>query len=226
MLRTRRMAVLVLVGAIVGCDSSSSVPTTPSTPPPVVIATPSPTPAPANRPPTATIYDWQPRTPAVVGGTRVGFGARGSDPDGDPLSFQWDFDDGTTGSGEALFHIFHREGNFTVTLTVSDGRGGEAEDEVLVRARRIVGEWTVVNALHIPMTATIEQWPDSSFIAGRMSDRSVFEGNVLDPYGIRIEYWSADGRCLVSGIYEGSIYSSINEIVFEGRGCRNVRFLR
>lgn len=223
---SRQIPALLLLGALLGCEHRSQ-PSTPSSPPPVAIATPAPTPTPqpANRPPTATIFDWQPRTTAVVGGTHVGFGARGSDPDDDPLSFKWDFGDGTTDSGEALFHIFQQAGNFNVRLTVSDGRGGTDHDDVLVRARRIEGEWTVVNALHIPMTA-IQQWPESSFFAGRMSDRSTFEGRLLDPYGIRMEYSTADDRCLVSGTYEGSISSSINEIVFEGRGCRNIRFLR
>ncbi len=221
-----RLLALLGLAALLGCQNASP-PSTPSTPaPPVAIATPAPTPQPANRPPTATISDWQPRTTVVAGGTRVGFGARGSDPDGDRLRFKWDFDDGTEDTGEALFHVFQETGNFTVRLTVSDGRGGSASDEVKVRARRIEGEWTVVNAKHIPMTATIKQWPNSNFIAGTTTDRSTFEGHLLDPYGIRIEYWSADDRCISSGSYEGSIYSSINEIVFPGNGCKNIRLLR
>lgn len=225
---SRQIAALLSLCAVLGCQRGSQ-PTTPSSPPPVVIATPAPTPTPSppNRPPTATIFDWQPRTTVVVGGTRVGFGARGSDPDGDPLSFHWDFGDGMTDAGEALFHVFHEEGSFTVRLTVSDGRGEDATDEVRVRARRITGDWTVVNALHFPsLTATIKQWPESSYIQGTLSDRSTFEGRLLDPYGIRIEYSTADDRCIVSGTYEGSIVSDVREMVFEGRGCRNVRFLR
>jgi hypothetical protein len=154
------------------------------------------------------------------------FGARGSDPDGDPLKFSWDFDDGTTDVGEALHHVFHDQGIFHVTLTVSDGRGGEAEDQVSVRARTIAGPWTVVNALHFPLEANIKQWPNSSFVRGTMSDGSVFEGHVVDPYGIRIEYWTTDDRCIVNGVYEGSIISDVNQLRFEGRGCRDLRFIR
>lgn len=210
-----------------GCDNTGQ-PTAPPapTPAPVVVATPAPAPSAANRPPTAEIYDWQPRTTVVAGGTRVGFGARGSDPDGDKLTFSWDFGDGTTDEGEALHHVFQSTGSFDVRLTVSDGRGEDAVADVRVRVRDIDGLWTVVNALHMPLEATIRRWPNSNFITGTMSDRSTFEGHLLDPYGIRIEYWTADDRCISSGVYEGSIVSDVRQIVFEGSGCRNIRFVR
>lgn len=225
-MRLPRRILTLLSCCAVSCERAHP-PLTPSAPAPVAVATPAPSPLPPpNRPPTATISDWQPRTTAVVGGTKLSFGARGSDPDGDTLRFSWDFDDGSTDSGEALFHVFHEQGTFTVRLIVSDGRGGSASDEVVVRARRLDGEWTVVNAKHIPMTATIKQWPNSDYIAGTTSDRSSFEGRLVDPYGIHIEYTSADDRCISSGSYEGSIFSSINEIVFPGNGCKNVRLLR
>jgi len=43
-----------------------------------------------------------------------------SDPDGDVLSFEWDFGDGTTGEGIRPNHFYESVGNFTVTLVVSD----------------------------------------------------------------------------------------------------------
>ena len=223
---SRCIPVLALVLAVGGCHSGT--PVTPN-PPPAAAASPTPNPPTAapNRPPTATISDWQPRTPAVVGGTRVGFGTKASDPDGDRLTYSWDFDDGTTDSGEALFHVFNKEGVFTVTLTVSDGRGGVATDQVQVRARSIVGDWRIENAMHIPMTASIWQnREDRSFIQGETNDHSTFEGHLLDPYGIRIEYTSRDTTCLASDVYEGGIVSSINEIVFQGTGCRKFSFVR
>lgn len=47
-------------------------------------------------------------------------GTASSDPDGDPLSYRWDFGDGTSGSGPQPAHAFPT-GVFTVSLTVSDG---------------------------------------------------------------------------------------------------------
>ncbi len=52
----------------------------------------------------------------------INFDASAStDPDNDPLTYSWDFGDGTTGSGVIIDHIFTTSAEFTVTLTVNDG---------------------------------------------------------------------------------------------------------
>lgn len=53
----------------------------------------------------------------------VSFNAsQSSDPDGDPLTYTWDFGDGNVGSGVAPNHTYQSTGTFTVKLTVSDGQ--------------------------------------------------------------------------------------------------------
>ena len=56
-------------------------------------------------------------------------GSLSSDPDGTIVSWQWDFGDGKTASGERVTHIFNWEGSesqsFSVVLKVTDNRGGE-----------------------------------------------------------------------------------------------------
>jgi outer membrane protein OmpA-like peptidoglycan-associated protein len=82
-----------------------------------------PPPPPSNRAPKAGI-----KCPAEAEvNTLVTFDASGSsDPEGDPLTYKWDFGDGTTQSFTFpnATHRYARAGNMTVRLTVEDGRGG------------------------------------------------------------------------------------------------------
>ena len=58
----------------------------------------------------------------VRAGDEITFNAAGSsDPDGDALTFTWNFGDGNTGSGLTTTHSYVQDGEYTVRLTVSDG---------------------------------------------------------------------------------------------------------
>lgn len=56
--------------------------------------------------------------------TDVLFSAAATDPDGDDLTYAWDFGDGGSGSGSSVTHQFATAGSFLVTLMISDGKGG------------------------------------------------------------------------------------------------------
>ena len=72
---------------------------------------------PGNNPPIADAG--QDKT--VYTGTTVVFDGSGSfDPDGDALICQWNFGDGSTGSGLRTTHTYSGAGTYTATLTVSD----------------------------------------------------------------------------------------------------------
>jgi len=82
---------------------------------------------PVNLPPTAKASAPQ----VVVVGTNVAFTASdSSDPDGDNLTYAWDFGDDTHGVGLSPTHTYTHEGNYTVVLTVSDGHGHTAVNEI------------------------------------------------------------------------------------------------
>lgn len=48
-------------------------------------------------------------------------GSASADPDGDPLSYAWDFGDGFTGSGAMTAHTYSVAAVYAVTLSVNDG---------------------------------------------------------------------------------------------------------
>jgi glucose/arabinose dehydrogenase len=78
----------------------------------------------ANRAPTAKMTATPTSGPAPLA---VSFDGRGStDPDGDPLTYSWNFGDGSpAGSGATTSHTY-AAGTYTATLTVKDGRGGQS----------------------------------------------------------------------------------------------------
>jgi hypothetical protein len=56
-----------------------------------------------------------------IAGITVAFtGVMSSDPDGDPLTYAWDFGDGATGAGVTPGHAYASQGTFAVSLTVAD----------------------------------------------------------------------------------------------------------
>lgn len=82
-----------------------------------------------------TAYGLRNRDPTVATGgpyagtqaAAIAFDASGSsDPDGDTLTFAWDFGDGATATGATPSHTFAATGLYTVTVTADDGRGAQA----------------------------------------------------------------------------------------------------
>lgn len=58
-------------------------------------------------------------------GTELSFDASGSsDPEGNALTYVWNFGDGTLGKGETITHRYTDDGDYSVTLTVVDPFGG------------------------------------------------------------------------------------------------------
>lgn len=51
-------------------------------------------------------------------------GNQSTDPDGDALTYSWNFGDGSTATGMNANHLYATAGSYTVSLTVNDGRSG------------------------------------------------------------------------------------------------------
>ena len=78
-----------------------------------------------NLPPTP-VFEVRPRVAAP--GHPVEFDASCSSDDNDRIAaYRWDFGDGTDGSGSIVGHTFLEPGEYRVTLTLTDGKGGWSE---------------------------------------------------------------------------------------------------
>ena len=79
-----------------------------------------------NNPPTISNVAMAPASP-VNTGTAVTFTATATDPNGDALSYRWDFGDGSPqtafSTSNAAAKTYANAGNYTVLLQVSDGKG-------------------------------------------------------------------------------------------------------
>ena len=85
----------------------------------------------------------------------VFFNASGSyDPDGNILSYEWDFKDGNVGSGKIINHTFTSTGNYDVKLTVTGNEG--ATD-------------SVTKSITVTYPITSNQSPIASFTANPTS---------------------------------------------------------
>ena len=82
-----------------------------------------------NRPPVAAAVT---PTPAFRNEVVSFDGAASNDPDGDTLTYQWDFGDGATATGATPTHAFTTLGAHTVTLVVNDGLTGSSPVTVTV----------------------------------------------------------------------------------------------
>jgi PKD repeat protein len=83
-----------------------------------------------NRPPVANANG------APTSGTApltVNFTGAGTDLDGDPLTYSWNFGDNSTSSAQSPSHQYTSGATYNAILTVNDGRGGVGRDTVVVQ---------------------------------------------------------------------------------------------
>lgn len=108
-MRSKRTAIVVIIALALGLSSCTR-----DTKPP----------QPENKPPIASM-EFEPRVGDVP--LTVHFSAATStDPDGQIVSYAWDFGDGSSGSGLFVQHEYKKKGSLVVALTVTDDKGATA----------------------------------------------------------------------------------------------------
>jgi hypothetical protein len=96
----------------------------------------SPTPAPT---PLTASFTATPGGQAIMAVTVMTFKGTASGGNG-PLTYSWDFGDGTSATGATATHIFNTESAFAVVLKVTDGTTSVTTQKGII-ARSIAGEW-------------------------------------------------------------------------------------
>jgi PKD repeat protein len=83
----------------------------------------------------------------------VSFSSSGSsDPEGSPISYRWDFGDGTTSTLASPSHTFFEAGTYDVRLTVTDSAGASHSASVIVS----VDAAAKLRSTNISLTATLK----------------------------------------------------------------------
>ena len=85
-----------------------------------------------NRAPQATITTNPPDGRVRIDEAVSFQGHQSSDPDGDPLTYSWDFGDGNASSGLTVSHAYGATGDFTVRLVVTDPAGLNDSAETVI----------------------------------------------------------------------------------------------
>jgi glucose/arabinose dehydrogenase len=115
---------------------------------------------------------------------RVQFRSTGSfDPDGDPISFFWDFGDRQTSTAADPVHTYTGRGSFFAILTVRDNRGASARSLSL---RIVVGNELPVAEILAPSGGSGVHPGETVSFSGRGTDR---EDGQISP---RFLLWSAE----------------------------------
>jgi outer membrane protein assembly factor BamB len=156
----------------------------------------------------------------------VTFVAVASDPDGDPLTAEWDFGDGSLSAGMETGHVFTAPGEYLVTLAVRDGRGGSATAEVFVS----------VSQPNQPPTVTLL----AEIVGSKLPVVVRFTAVAEDPEGgvLQVAWDFGDGDTAEGGLTAEHLYSvpgtyvarvtvtddagasATDEVVIEGTTCK------
>jgi PKD repeat protein len=95
----------------------------------------------------------------VKAGSKVTFSAAGSSDNVGVVSYEWDFGDGTTGTGLTSTHTYGKEGNYTVSLTVTDAAGNSNAVTIVITVEEAAADefpyWIIILIILVIVAAVV-----------------------------------------------------------------------
>jgi PKD repeat protein len=142
---------------------------------------------PSNQSPVAG-FTFSPTIPAVNAWVQFN-GSASFDPDGSIANYAWDFGDGTSDIGGAVWHRFSAAGIYVVTLTVTDNNGATDTNTQTIQVGGSVNTAPTASFSILPAAPTIGEWVRFDGTGSTDSDGSIAS-----------YHWSfGDGTSPVSG---------------------------
>lgn len=164
--------------------------------------------APTNQPPIADIGG--PYT--GIEGMPILFSSSSTDPDGDSITCEWQFDDGTVNNNCTFSHTWFDDYSGTVTLRVTDSNGAQDTESATVMVNNIAPSIVSIGGIPInpvPVGTTI--YPSATFI----------DSGTLDTHNA---YWNWSGLEGTSdGIVDQSIGSAIGNHTYNNPGIYSIK---
>jgi chitodextrinase len=116
-------------------------------------------------------------------------GSRSFDPEGQPITYEWDFGDGSTGSGPTPTHVYDLPGIYQVSLVVNDGIENSLPDETLATASGMaaIGELPVAALATRLLGASPNPFSASAAIGYELATRSQVSLRIYDVEGRLIQ---------------------------------------
>jgi glucose/arabinose dehydrogenase/chitodextrinase len=97
-------------------------------------------------------------------------GATSTDPNGDPLTYTWNFGDGATATGVSVSHTYASVGSYNVTLTVNDRSDGSGLSNTSQPINVFVGNQSPTGTITLPTAGTTFKGGDTIAFAATASD--------------------------------------------------------